>query len=80
MNILTVKESAEYLKVSERRLKELLAQKQIPAGKVGNTWRIAQEDIDAFVRNGGEKPSSVPTTITARKPGRPRKHQTEGAY
>ena len=80
MIFLTVKEGAEYLKISERHLKELLSQKQIPAGKIGNTWRGAQEDIDEFIRNGGQKTSVMPTTFTKRKPGRPRKYETAGAY
>lgn len=80
MTFLTVKESAEYLKISERHLKELLIQKQIPAGKVGNTWRVAQEDIDEFIRSGGQKPVTMPTSFTKRKPGRPRKYETAGVY
>ena len=80
MKFLTVKESAEYLKISERHLKELLIQKQIPAGKVGNTWRVAQEDIDEFIRSGGQKPVTVPKTVIKRKPGRPRKYETAGVY
>lgn len=80
MIYLTVKEGAEYLKISERHLKELLIQKQIPAGKVGNTWRVAQEDIDEFIRTGGQKASVMPATFTKRKPGRPRKYETAGAY
>lgn len=79
MIFLTVKEGAEYLKISERHLKELLIQKQIPAGKIGNTWRVAQEDIDEFIRTGGQKTSVMSTTFTKRKPGRPRKYETAGA-
>lgn len=78
MLYMTLKEGAEYLRISERHLKELLIQKQIPAGKIGNTWRVAREDIDTFVRNGGQKPCAVQTPLVKRKVGRPRKTESEG--
>jgi excisionase family DNA binding protein len=38
--ILTIKEVAEYLKVTERTIYRLAAAKKIPAFKVGGTWRF----------------------------------------
>jgi len=47
--ILTIKQVAEYLKVTERTIYRLAAAKQIPAFKVGGTWRFSRADIDAWI-------------------------------
>lgn len=47
--ILTIKEVAEYLKVTERTIYRLAAAKKIPAFKVGGTWRFRTEDIDCWI-------------------------------
>ena len=44
--ILTIKEVAEYLKVTERTIYRLAGAKKIPAFKVGGTWRFSRADID----------------------------------
>ncbi len=48
--ILTIKEIAGYLKVTERTIYRLAAAKQIPAFKVGGSWRFAQADIDEWIK------------------------------
>ena len=48
--ILTIKEVAEYLKVTERTIYRLAAAKKIPAFKVGGTWRFLQPDIENWIR------------------------------
>ncbi|MGN7838246.1 methylation-associated defense system helix-turn-helix domain-containing protein MAD1 [Stenotrophomonas sp. 22385] len=47
--ILTIKQVAEYLKVTERTIYRLAAAKQIPAFKVGGTWRFSRADIDTWI-------------------------------
>lgn len=47
--ILTIKEVAEYLKVTERTIYRLAAAKKIPAFKVGGTWRFRTTDIDGWI-------------------------------
>ena len=47
--ILTIREVAEYLKVTERTIYRLAAAKKIPGFKVGGTWRFRQADIDAWI-------------------------------
>lgn len=44
--ILTIKEVAEYLKVTDRTIYRLAGAKKIPAFKVGGTWRFSRADID----------------------------------
>lgn len=48
--ILTIKQVADYLKVTERTIYRLAGAKKIPAFKVGGTWRFSRADIDAWIR------------------------------
>lgn len=48
--ILTIKQVAEFLKVTERTIYRLAAAKKIPAFKVGGTWRFSRADIDRWIR------------------------------
>ena len=54
--VLTIKEVAEYLKVTERTIYRLAAAKKIPAFKVGGTWRFRTADIDSWIAAQSEKP------------------------
>lgn len=54
--ILTIKEVADYLKVTERTIYRLAAAKQIPAFKVGGSWRFARADIDNWIRQQSASP------------------------
>lgn len=53
--ILTIKQVAEYLKVTERTIYRLAAAKKIPAFKVGGTWRFARVDIDAWIKHQSQE-------------------------
>lgn len=48
--ILTLKQVADYLKVTQRTIYRLAAAKQIPAFKVGGTWRFSQADIEQWIQ------------------------------
>lgn len=48
--ILTIKEVADFLKVTERTIYRLAAAKQIPAFKVGGSWRFSQTDIAEWIK------------------------------
>jgi len=47
--ILTIKQVAEYLKVTERTIYRLAAAKEIPAFKVGGTWRFRKADLEQWI-------------------------------
>ena len=49
-DILTIRQVADYLKVTERTIYRLAAAKKIPAFKVGGTWRFSRGDIEAWIR------------------------------
>ena len=47
--ILTIREVADYLKITERTLYRLVQDGRLPAFKVGNSWRFRRADIDAWI-------------------------------
>ena len=53
--ILTLKQVAEFLKVTERTIYRLAAAKKIPAFKVGGTWRFRATDIDGWIADQSKK-------------------------
>lgn len=57
--ILTIKEVAEYLKVTERTIYRLAAAKKIPAFKVGGTWRFRTTDIDGWIAAQSTKAGNI---------------------
>ncbi|MBO9491421.1 helix-turn-helix domain-containing protein [Endozoicomonas sp. G2_1] len=48
-DILTVKEVAEYLKVNERTIYRLASSGELPAFRVGSSWRFRQHEIDIWI-------------------------------
>lgn len=57
--VFTVEEVAAYLKVTERSIYTLLTRKEIPAFKVGGTWRFRLDEIDAWARSSKKKGKNV---------------------
>ena len=49
--IFTLDELAAYLKVGKRTLYRLAAHGEIPAFKVGGTWRLRQSEIDQCIND-----------------------------
>jgi excisionase family DNA binding protein len=49
--ILTLRELADYLKLTERTLYELTQHGRLPVFKVGNSWRFRLRDIDAWIES-----------------------------
>jgi len=47
---MTLQEVAKYLRVSQRRIHDMLRKNRLPAFKVGRGWRFTREEIDAWVR------------------------------
>jgi excisionase family DNA binding protein len=48
--IMTIGEVADYVKVTERTIYRLAGAKQIPAFKVGGSWRFSKADIDGWIK------------------------------
>ena len=51
--ILTTKELADYLKLTDVTLYKYIKEGKIPGHRVGNRWRFDKEEIDALL-NGEE--------------------------
>ena len=48
-NLLTTEQVAQYLKVDKFTVYRLVAQKKIPAFRVGNQWRFKKTMIEAWL-------------------------------
>ena len=57
--ILTIKEIADYLKVTERTIYRLAAAKQLPAFKIGGSWRFSRKDIDDWIKQQSQGHSAT---------------------
>jgi len=47
--LLTVEQVAKYLKIDKFTVYRLVAQKELPAFKVGNQWRFKRKMIEAWL-------------------------------
>ncbi|NWF53636.1 MAG: helix-turn-helix domain-containing protein [Syntrophaceae bacterium] len=53
--ILTAKELSQYLKLSESTIYKLAATGEIPAFKVGDSWRFELEEIQKMIRDSKKR-------------------------
>ncbi|WP_439588435.1 helix-turn-helix domain-containing protein, partial [Hydrogenophaga sp.] len=86
--IFTLDELAAYLKVGKRTLYRLASHGEIPAFKVGGTWRFRQSEIDRWINDQiqagrkkevirtDEQPSSAEHSVSSGRAVR-RRRQTE---
>ncbi|CAM3733258.1 methylation-associated defense system helix-turn-helix domain-containing protein MAD1 [Halomonas casei] len=47
--ILTIREVADFLKLTEKTAYRLAAEGKLPGFKVGGSWRFKQSDIDSWI-------------------------------
>ena len=59
LNLLTTAEAAEYLRLKERKLYELIADRQIPCTKVTGKWLFSRADLDRWLLGGMVRPPGV---------------------
>jgi excisionase family DNA binding protein len=55
-DILTIRDVAEYLKVTEKTVYGLAQKRKIPCFKVGGQWRFRREDLDDWIKRQQEDP------------------------
>jgi excisionase family DNA binding protein len=65
--ILTIRDVATYLKVTERTIYRLAAARRIPAFKVGGTWRFSRNDIDNWIKKQSKPPRRETSHMEERK-------------
>lgn len=51
MELLTVAETAALLKTTKQQIRKMIAQRLIPAMKVGREWRIDRNYLEGFLRS-----------------------------
>ena len=51
--ILTAKELAEYLQVTEVTICKYASEEKIPGNKIGSRWRFEKDKIDDLLKNEG---------------------------
>ena len=63
MNWMTVKEVAGYLKLSEIMVYKLAQKGEIPAAKIGSSWRFSQDEIDRWLLAKSVPAPSIPPHV-----------------
>ncbi len=48
-DIMTIREVADYLKLTEKTAYRLVAEGKIPGFKVGGSWRFRKSEIDTWI-------------------------------
>ena len=59
MKLLTTSEAAEYLRLGERKLYELVAEERIPCSKVTGKWLFPRHELDRWVTSGLVRPAGM---------------------
>jgi excisionase family DNA binding protein len=59
MELLTTEEAADYLRLKERKLYELVATRAIPCTKVTGRWLFPKADLDRWLASGLSRPEGV---------------------
>ena len=59
--LMTVKDVAAELQMTEKFVRDLLRRTQIRGSKIGSDWRVHPDDLDAFVnRNANRRTTQRP--------------------
>lgn len=59
MKLLTTPEAADYLRLGERKLYELVAEERIPCSKVTGKWLFPRHELDRWVMSGLARPAGL---------------------
>lgn len=59
MELLTTSEAAEYLRLGERKLYELVAEERVPCSKVTGKWLFPRHELDRWVMSGLLRPAGM---------------------
>ena len=53
--LMTIRQAAGYLNISHHTLYKLVHRKEVPAAKIGGSWRFSPELLDEWVRKRMEE-------------------------
>jgi excisionase family DNA binding protein len=59
LELLTTSEAADYVRIKERKLYELIAERRIPCTKVTGKWLFSRADLDRWLLAGMARPYGV---------------------
>lgn len=59
MKLLTISEAAEYLRLGERKLYELVADERIPCSKITGKWLFSRDELDRWIMSGLVRPAGM---------------------
>jgi putative molybdopterin biosynthesis protein len=59
MDLLTTAEAADYLRLGERKLYELVAENRIPCSKVTGKWLFPRHELDRWILSGLARPAGM---------------------
>lgn len=51
--ILTIEETAEFLRVSDKTIRRMLKDGRLKGIDLGGVWRISREELEGFIKRGG---------------------------
>ncbi len=51
-HILTVEQAAKMLQLNPQVVRQYLRKRKLPGCKIGRHWRVSEEEVDRFVREG----------------------------
>jgi len=61
--LLNIRQAAEYLGISRHTLYKLVERREVPAAKVGGSWRLNRETLDAFI--AARSATATPVALVA---------------
>src|ERR1043165_1059172 len=66
--VLTFAEVCETLRISDKTLRGILNRRELPGVKVGATWRVRSDDLEAYLCPSTSVATSGTTTPNSREP------------
>lgn len=66
-DILTLEEVAAYLKAGKRTIYRLAANRDIPAFKLGGSWRFSRSDIESWIKHQSAGSLERASSMTSNK-------------
>lgn len=59
LNIMTVRDVAAYLRMSEAKVYRLVKQRHIPAARIGKAWRFRKDLLDDWLSQATESSTKI---------------------
>ena len=50
-DLMTTAQTAEYLQLSERTIRQYIKDRKLNAFKIGKSWRVKKSDVDKFLKS-----------------------------